>query len=447
MGGNSISENIPWVSANNFNGYIDKFYILKNVSPFYAKDLGVSIFSNHDYISTGIEINCVETGAPIFSGFSYTGITGIFASGFIIQNTGITGYINILSGFSYTGITGFQQNIIGSYVDNCGIPGNIYESIPLTGVITGNLNILSGLSGIIRSTGVLNVNLTGTITGQTLIFITGQQCFTGQNFDLILDYYKDNNFLKSLSYSEICLLKENIISGDIVEVFTENYTVRELFYNRDLDKNSVDNYYYNNNYTSGEILIFKNGQALINNGLNIIQTGYEIIFDPLVDYYISGDKIYVKEFNDIDYVFYDNITGNYWSRLLTGSILSLPQEININSGLFIFKNGQKLIPIRDYIPIGGNLFGLINTPPDQENYIMIKQYFNNFNYITGTSGNLKITGKFNHGSSQVYYNGIKQKLFNNYIENSNLDLLSGNFNSNFNNFKILNNLDNFFINL
>lgn len=448
LGGNSTSNNIPWVSANNFSGYIDKFYILKDVSVFYANDLGISLFSNPDYVSTGIEVNCLETGFSTFSGFSYTGITGIFPSGFIIESTGITGYINILSGFNYTGVTGFQQNIIGSFVDNCGIPGNIYESIPLTGTVTGNLNILSGLSGIIRSTGIVNINLTGTITGQSLIFITGELCTTGENFNLILDYDKDEKFLQSLSYSSVALLKENLKTGDIVEVFTENYILSTLDYNTDLEKNSVDEYYLNNKlYNSGDFILYKNGQALINNGRSLISNGYEILVVPIFDYYISGEKIYSKEFDDTDYVFYDNITGNYWSRLLTGSTLELPPDININSRLFIFKNGQKLISGYDYIPINNNIFGLTNISSSQENYIMIKQYSNNFNYLSGTSGYIKITGKFNHDCSQVYYNGIKQKINNNYVENSNLDLISGNFYYNLNSSRILNNLDNFFINL
>jgi hypothetical protein len=448
LGGNSTSNNIPWVSANNFSGYIDKFYILKNTSVFYANELGVSLFSNSDYVSTGIEVNCIETGFPVFSGFSYTGITGIFPSGFIIESTGITGYVNILSGFSYTGVTGFQQNIIGSFVDNCGIPGNIYESIPLTGTVTGNLNILSGLSGIIRSTGIVNINLTGTITGQSLIFITGELCTTGENFDLVLDYYKDENFLRSLSYSSVSLLKENLINGDIVEVFTENYVLTGLDYNTDLEKISIDQYYLNSRlYNSGDFILYKNGQALINNNRLIVQSGYEILVEPVNDYYISGDRIYLKEFNENDYVFYDNITGNYSARLLTGNILSLPPGLTIGNKLFIFKNGQKLIPLRDYTPLTSNIFSLINTPPDQENNIMIKQYFNNFNYVSGGSGYMQITGKFNHKCSQVYYNGIKQKIFNNYVENSNLDLISGNFYYSLGTFRILNNLDNFFINL
>jgi hypothetical protein len=448
LGGNTFSNNIPWVNANNFSGYIDKFYILKDTPSFYVNELGISLFSNPSFLSTGVEVNCVRTGVPTFSGFSYTGVTGIFPSGFTIQNTGITGFVNILSGFSYTGVTGFQQNIIGSYIDNCGIPVNIFQSTPLTGTITGNLNILSGLSGIITSTGILNINLTGTITGQTLIFITGEQCITGERFNLILDYTKDIPFLRSLSFSSISLLKDNLIAGDILEVLTENYSPNFLNYNLNLEKNSVDQYYFNSNfYNSGDFLIFKNGQGLANNGLRVTTTGYDPIFEPIFDYYITGDKIYTKDFDIIDNVFIDNITGEISSFLLTGSTLNLPFNATIHDKLFIFKNGQKLISGRDYVRVTNNIFGLVNTPVNQENYLMVKKYYKNFNYTSGESGHMSLTGKFNHGCSQVYYNGIKQKLFNNYVENSDFDLISGNYYCNNSNLLILDNLDDFFINL
>ena len=410
--------------------------------------MAISLFSNPEEVITNVDVSCYETGYSILSGFSVTGVTGIFASGFQIQTTGITGYVNILSGFSYSGITGTQQNIIGSYVDNCGVVNNIYNTIFLSGLITGNLTISSGMTGLIFTTGTQNINLTGLITGESLISITGEVCVTGQESNLILDYYKDNNFLKSLSYSEVSLLKENIKTGDIVEVFTEIYTGITLNYNIDLEKNSVDQYYYNNNlYNSGEFILFKNGQALSNNNYNIIQSGYNVIYEPVFDYFVTGNKIYAKSFNDEDYVFIDNITGEISSFLLTGSTLNLPFNATINDKLFIFKNGQKLVSGRDYVTVTNNIFSLINTPLNQENYLTVKKYYKHFNYSSGESGSLKITGYYNNNSSQVYYNGIKQKLFNNYIENSKLDMISGNFYIKGFNDQILSDTDDFFINV
>jgi hypothetical protein len=437
-----------WVVSNNFSGYIDKFYSFNNVTPLYANNLGISLFSNPGWVETITDISCFITGSGVFSGFSYTGVTGILNSGFAISNTGITGYVNILSGFSYSGVTGYNQIIVGSFVDNCGNIENIYNTIPLTGNITGSISILNPLTGLIFSTGSISINLTGTITGQSLIYTTGEICVTGTNIEVIQDYYIHTGFLTSLSFKEISLLKENLVTGDILEVFTENYQPKIVYNNATFEKNSVNKYYRNDrSYGSGDLILYKNGQALTNIGGFTETSGYDVIYNPNLDYFITGDRIYTKDFNDNDYIFYDNITGNYWGRLLTGSTLVLPPGYTINNNLFIFKNGQKLIRSRDYIPVTTNIFGLINTAVNQDNYIMIKEYFNNFNLVTGESTSIRITGSFNNGCSIVYYNGIKQKINNNYVENSNFDLISGNFYIPINQNLLLNDNNDFFINI
>ena len=83
---------------------------------------------------------------------------------------------------------------------------------------------------------------------------------------------------------------------------------------------------------------------------------------------------------------------------------------------------------------------------NEENNILIKEIPDNFIYYSRNSGSLRLTGAFNHGCSQVYYNGIKQKINNNYIENSRFDLISGNYIEP-NEFQklIYNNTDDFFV--
>ncbi|MEY4342414.1 MAG: hypothetical protein RL736_207, partial [Pseudomonadota bacterium] len=76
---------------------------------------------------------------------------------------------------------------------------------------------------------------------------------------------------------------------------------------------------------------------------------------------------------------------------------------------------------------------------------LIKTIDSGFNKYITNSGSFKILNNFNHGCSLIYYNGIKQKLNNNYIENSNFDLISGNFYMDTDNFNILNSNDGFFI--
>lgn len=445
--GGSLNKNLPWIQSNNFSGYIDKFYIFEDISLLYLNSIGKSLFSNPETVVVDQTITCITTGYSIFSGFSYTGVTGILASGFTTPITGITGYINILSGFNYTGVTGYQRDLIGFYVDNCGVQNNIYNAIPLTGTITGNLNILSGLTGILNLTGSTNILLTGTLTGQSLVYITGDICTTGQFKELILDYYVDNNFLKSLSYSQVSFLKENFNTGDIVEIFTENYTGIKLNYNQTLNTNTVESYYRNENlYQSGDFILFKNGQALGNIGGVTGQSGYDITYTPNLDYFITGDRIYTKEFNSSDFIFYDQISGNFSVVLNDGSLFVKPNLIG--NKFFLFRNGQKLISGRDYIAITPTTFNLIGVNLlETGNWIMFKEYNKNFNYASGSFGSFKLTGVFNHGCSQVYYNGIKQKFNNNYIENGDFDLISGSFFIENSLQRILNSNNNFFINM
>jgi hypothetical protein len=448
--GGSFSRNLPWVQSNNFIGYMDKFYIFEDLSLLYLNSIGSSLFSNPEWISEDPIVNCFTTGYSIFSGFSYTGITGVFPSGFVVNTTGITGYINTFSGFSYSGITGYQQNIIGFYVDNCGLQNNIYDTIPLTGLITGNVNILSGLTGLVSLTGSENINLTGMITGLTQTRITGLICVTGQSFKYVIpDYYKDNNYLASLSYNTVSFLKENLNTGNnIIEVFVENYINTELNYNVDLNTNTIEKFYINQNlYNSGDIILYKNGQALGNTGGVTGISGYITTYNPNLDYFITGDKIYTKDFNSSDFVFYDQISGDFSVFLVNGNNFNKPGFIS--NKFFLFRNGQKLISGRDYVEtIPNTTFNLIGlSPTETGNYIMFKEYDRNLIYNSGSSGSLHLTTKFNHGCSIVYLNGLKQKIYNNYIENSDFDLISGSFILKYGLQNILNTNSNFFINI
>ncbi|MEY4370988.1 MAG: hypothetical protein RIQ48_704 [Pseudomonadota bacterium] len=444
--GGSFQNSIPWVNSQNFIGYIDKFYILKNNLPFYADDLARSLYSNPEIVTIDTTVDCYQSGISILSGFSYSGITGTYSSGFSVRTSGITGYTNVLSGFNYSGTTGFKQNIIGAYVDTCGSSNNIYEITPLTGLITGNIIINSGITGLIISTGNININLTGLITGQGLVFTTQSICTTGKEQQFIIDYYQDENFLKSLSYSYISLLDDNLKNNDIIEAYTKNYINKNLDYNNDLDFDSINGYYINSkNYKSGDLILFKNGQTLTNGGYSSGLSGYDIIYTPIFDYFTTGNKIYIKDSNEFDFIFYDNLSGDnnyfYLTDYKSGTVL----PINTNSNSFIFQNGQKLISGLDYNKSSNGLnfnFDLTGIDPQ---LFLIKTIDSGFNKYITNSGSFKILNNFNHGCSLIYYNGIKQKLNNNYIENSNFDLISGNFYMDTDNFNILNSNDGFFI--
>ena len=112
---------------------------------------------------------------------------------------------------------------------------------------------------------------------------------------------------------------------------------------------------------------------------------------------------------------------------------------NLNNK-FIFINGQKLV--------SGITYSGINTIniniPSGDNFIFLKS-IPGFNYFSGNSNIIDLNkSNLNKNCSQVYFNGIKQKINNNYLEKGSFDLLSGSLNENNNTFIIYNYTDDFF---
>lgn len=348
---------IKWGEENllNFSGYMDRFYIFNNIPFVYVNQLAEGLYSEPTgYAGQFIE-TCYTSGFLSGSGFSYTGITGIFNSGFESGIINITGYENILSGYSYSGITGYLKDIIGSYVDNCGINIDIFQTIPLSGLIYNEILIKKPLTGIRFITGSISIDLTGVITGIENIYVTGIICNSIFNVTGDIVYRYDNNYLASLSYKEISLLTHvnpnNIepTENDIIEVYTETYQPKTLEYNKNLTYDNLnDNYFYiDKEFKQNEILMFGNGQALIDSGYQLIPNGYDILRSPNLDYFITGTTIETnKFFGAKDYLFYDYFSGNFSGFKTSKNIFSMS---NNTTEYFLFKNGQKLIEFIDYL--------------------------------------------------------------------------------------------------
>jgi hypothetical protein len=446
-------NNIPYENnLQKFSGYMDRFYIFKNIPFIYADSLSYGLFSNPTGYDGILREDCYTTGFLSGSGYNYN-VTGIFTSGFQSGIIDITGYQEILSGYSYTGVTGSQTNIIGSYIDNCGNSINIIENIPLSGLISGQIPITVNLTGIKYITGFIDVQTVEIISGIQNIYVTGSICSSYFDITGNIKYEYDNNYLSSLSYKEISLLttanSSNIepLNNDIIEIFAEEYKNITLEYNKDLTFDNLNqNYFYiDREFKPNEVLMFGNGQAIIDSGYQLIPSGYEVIKSPNLDYFITGTTIETnKFFGTQDDLFYDYFSGNFWAYKNTGNLINIPN--NINNNYWIFKNGQKLIQNNDFILTGIGQILLNNVSSNEENYIIFKEFPNNFNYLSGNSGSLILTNNFNHKCSQVYFNGVKQKINTNYIENSNFDMISGNFyESEIDKPLIYNNTDDFFV--
>jgi len=437
-------------SPPNFSGYIDRLYIFNNIPYIYADILSLGLFSEPTGFAGELVNYCYTTGFLSGSGFSYLAATGVLLSGFQSGVNEITGYQQINSGFTYSGVTGYSGKFIGSYIDNCGNNINIVEQVALSGTIYDELLVTVPLTGIIYVTEFVEIELSGIVSGTENVFVTGLVCDSYFNItgDILYDY--DEGYLGSLSYKEISLLttvnSNNIepTGTDIVEIYTEDYQPITLEYNKNLDYDNLnENYFYiDREFEPNEVLMFGNGQALIDSGYALITSGYEILRSPNFDYFITGTTVETnKFFGRQDFLFYDFFSGQFSAFILTNHVSgNAVSNVNFNNAK-VFYNGQKLTSGIQYR--APNILNI--NLSNETGYFIIKNY-NNFNYWSGVSGTFSITKNFNKNCSQVYFNGVRQKLLNNYIENSRYDMLSGNFNEpNFLRKTIYNNTDDFFV--
>lgn len=359
--------NIDWVNngIENFSGYIDKFYFFNNI-PFNYRN---TITSGFYAVATGyegfFENICTETGFYSYSGFSYSGQTGVFVSGFSSGITGVTGYITGLSGYSYSGITGYSEKYIGTFFDNCGNSQDIYEQIPISGLISGNTLFTRALTGTSFITGSIEIILSGLISGSGLVVTSGEICDSIFNLTGDALFNIDSGYLSNLSYSEISLLSQ-IKNNSTLEIYYSPYKYENLEYNVDTELDVVENNFYSPNYSldNKNILLFAQGQALSQSGYKLIRSGYESFIQPNIDYFLTGNRIEVnKNFNESNQLFYDFYKDRInYNAVLTDNYNSgqrvLFEENAPNSGLekaFIFRNGQKLLSGIDYdiIPLVG----------------------------------------------------------------------------------------------
>jgi len=444
-----MPNNISWVGDNllNFSGYFDDFYIFKNL-PFEYRNYYVSGILCSPTGTTGIfETICYTTGYLYNSGFSYSGVTGYALTPYLITRTGITGYGTQVTGFSYSGVTGYANISLGFFNDACKNTFEIFSQQPLSGLINSFYTGVRSLTGLIISTGYNQIELTGLITGIEKKYFTGEKCDTisiGNSFPL----FKYNSaFLNSLSFSEISLFSEVNALDDLVEIYYDT-GVNSGIYNKNLNYDIINS---NNNYskqfndninTPSGILLYLNGQLIVNSGFVTTVDGYDNYIIPNLDYHNTGNFFYMlNNVSENDNVFYDYFAGNTEVIGITGWS-SGTQLTNRNfNNAFVFLNGEKLLSGIDYS--GQNTINL--NLPSGNHFIFIKN-IPNFQYLTGNTSTLKLSSNnLKDGFSQVYFNGIKQQLFSNYIENSIYDMISGNFYENKNNFIIYNNTNDFFV--
>lgn len=338
-----------------------------------------------------------------------TGVTGvttgtlgeeILLTGFLY---GITGYTTGILGIDTGVVTGIQFIITGTYQDEFGNLESGYQEVQLLGdVIT---------TGFVPLTGILKLVETVVI----------EESVSGES-QRLAEFGKNSLNLLSTVNSE-----------DLVEIqtITGNYNQKLLknissFYD-DVNKNyiftdlqSADS---NINYT-----LFANG--LLATSGSKIQVGN--IYSPRISI-SGGDYILTKpgEFlfsnsDSVDSIFGDFITGsgiveNAFSKTNSG-ILNTPNFKDYN----IYFNGQKLTENIHFTfqssLVNFNLFFNLFGDQMSGKLILIPKNFNNS--VTG-SKNLYSVNKFYNNYSQVYKNGVRQRLNFDYIENGTFTLNNG----------------------
>ena len=545
LGGSPVT--VPWNNnVSNFSGYIDNFFIFKDVSFLYRDNLASGLYSVVTGYEGYTETFCYTTGLFELSGFNSTGVTGYYESGFVYESEGITGYEKVASGFSYSGITGEEQVSLGYYVDNCGLSKELFFNSGVSGLISGEYLVNTPLTGIIYETGFTKIELTGFFTGSGLDSVTGEVCTDVFYKTGSVLYDLDVDFLASLSYKEVSLFFEIKSGVDIIEIFNEDYQNKTLTYNQNLSFNSLGGTYdyRGDSFSGNQLMLFANGQSLINSGYQLVASGYSNFISPSLDYYITGNSIYTSSsFGQTDDLIYDFFTGGFLAFELgaenSGSTIFTAERLD---NTFIYRNGQKLTNNVQYylnsneivvvenagstdvtgIYTGDGVFNnktkysrsgdatdtivwlliglphnpawaiqngglsvyyntgdtnspyestepwvtgsiasaepppsvsgefnsqsvIINEDLTGQNYFIIKNH-PEFNYISGNSGSFGVNQNFNNSTSQVYFNGIKQKINDNYVEHSRHDLISGDYQEpDINLSNIYNNTQDFFV--
>jgi hypothetical protein len=422
-----------WSSGRSFSGYFDDFYCLSGVIPQdYFSSLYSGFYSNT--VSGGIsgigyfcENVSMMTGSGVILG---TGITGYETK--VTYSTGYvpTGYLE--SGYLYfvgTGITGYNNIFIGNVEDACGFLNPIYVRTPLTGNIyaSGTTGIYTGMAQVVTPT-YSNIELTGFLTGEVFVPVDVSVCSmkTGYYPNSI---YIDSGFISSLGFDSIysfwdCSTIHSNEAFFYTGGFYNNINLKPS-YNSIVSDYSVYNYHTG----SGQNLIFNNGQLLLESGWSSYIDGYSTKYNITGNIFLDGSVIRSNGYNEFsDSLIYDNsskISGDS-VYLQTG----LGSGVNFSSILSstyvdysLFLNGVKLLSGLDY---SGNKFNF-EIPASSVLIKINNNYISDSKiYISGASNLItNYAGRFSNNSSQVYVNGLRQEIDDDYLEISKFDILTG----------------------
>jgi len=372
-----------------FTGFVDEFLMFSpTIYNYELVDLNSDGFAS-DYVSGSVS-----------TGYSYT--------------TGITGYTTGITGF-YKAVTGYNNNVTGTIFDKFGDEFSGYVSVPLTGTLYG--------TGVIALTGV----------SVSSYIINGPPSIV-----------PNSGYIGSFGKSAICLTKK-IDTGDFIDVNIPDYSYNTVYKNNLLcSYDGADNTFFANYAKSNpqyDFIVFLNGLA--QNSGNYTDNGniYSQSKILLNDYILDSNREFLFNLpvKSSDTVICDTLPVKYNTSYyienfyydINNNSISLPWPV---TGYDVFFNGQKLISGSDsqigvtahygttstgiyfkYIPIFSGVSGQLFALP---------RNFNNSK--TGIGQPVILTdSRFYTNFSQVYLNGQRLALSQDYLELAAIDSNAG----------------------
>lgn len=321
--------------------------------------------------------------------------------------SGVTGYITGLT-MIYSGLTGSTITFSGELTDNCGNLLGSYFVNDYSGIISGNSTIeLSGLiaSGFVENTGYYNSQSDFRIT-----------------YVVNPTYYTNDGYIYSLGMNGLAYTRA-VDNTDNHEAYLHHTKHNNTTFNKIGNFNPIKSgFSLDANYTISGTNVYLNGLAEMGSGFAVEGDFYNPIFIISGDYFISGSNLLKgQDYTIIDGIIYDIYSGVRDTKIKTTDVLQ-----NINSQeAFLFLNGQKLRSGIEYTSSGNKT--LIS---DSYMYDISGRLFtfpqNNGTRITGFSlPTATLSVPFAKGTSQLFLNGQRMELNSDYVEISNVDLLTG----------------------
>lgn len=364
--GNTGISAPSFIEKTPFSGLIQEYIIIQEaLTPSSLRYLCSGLASTYNYNS------------GIVSGFYSNEITG-FTNG-ITGTTGITGYANIVTG------TILDPFGTGNFI-------NLYTTSGITGYFVSGLNI-TPLTGLVES------------------FLTGDPTSgISLNPSFISGFYLDEiTFLEKIGPNDISVanLYPMAQGGQL---------------NLEANYNLVNGQFQLNNvYTEPQIEIYLNGISQVNSGYAVTGNFYNNQIIISGDYILSGFYLDSTGFyGPTDELIYDLFSGQKQRIAITNAVSGHSESLSLSGSNLVFFNGQLLISGLNYSVSGGNFIWATNVYSGASGALNTYS-IPNADYYTGQF--LNITGKIFRGNSQIYYNGQRQLINYNYLENSSIDLI------------------------